>query len=154
MATQRLALFHTIGKKDRGVISKQNGFSLLEVSIALSLIAVGALGLLKMQVFIEQRALYSYQSLEAMSLAQSKMDWFRNHGDATVSAPSFVMANFDTSIVDGQDDSHPLYLLQWEIANVALLGNVKTVQMTAHWSNPFGPQKVELKSQISRFSEY
>ncbi len=136
------------------MISKHHGFSLLEVSIALSLIAVGALGLLKMQVFIEQRALFSHQSLEAMSLAQSKIEWFRNHGNATVSDPSFVMANFETDIVDGSDNSHSTYLLQWKVANVAVLGNVKTVQITAHWSNPFGHQKVELSSQISRFSEY
>jgi type IV pilus assembly protein PilV len=151
---QVLVLFHIIGKKGLGVISKQRGFSLLEVSIALSLIAVGALGLLKMQVFIEQRALYSHQSLEAMSLAQSKMDWFRNHGDAMVSDPSFVMANFDADVVNGQDDSHSVYFLQWKVVNVALHGNVKTVLITAHWNNPFGPQEVGLKSQISRFSEY
>ncbi|EEZ00701.1 type 4 fimbrial biogenesis protein PilV [Vibrio sp. RC586] len=40
--------------------NKQRGFSLIEVMISFVLIGIGALGLVKLQAYIEQRADYVY----------------------------------------------------------------------------------------------
>ncbi len=91
------------------MISKQRGFSLVEVMIAICLVGVGALGLVKMQAYIEQRSDYAYHSIQALGLAEAKLEWFRTRGaDSTTS--EIPVADFDTDIVAGSDN-HPLTLL-------------------------------------------
>ncbi|OXE34131.1 type IV pilin, partial [Vibrio parahaemolyticus] len=51
------------------MISKQKGFNLLEVLISFLLIGVGALGLTKLNVYLEQESDYAIESIEALRLA-------------------------------------------------------------------------------------
>ncbi|MGL4828507.1 MAG: type IV pilus modification PilV family protein, partial [Vibrio sp.] len=109
--------------------SKQCGFSLIEVMISFVLIGVGALGLVKLQAYIEQRADYAVYSIEALNLAEQKLEWFRTRG-ASSALPS---ANFDTSIVSGNDTSHPFYTLSWSVPAATLSGALKTIHIEAAW---------------------
>lgn len=56
--------------------NKQSGFSLIEVMISFVLIGVGALGLVKLQAYIEQRADYAMHSIEALNLAEQNWSGF------------------------------------------------------------------------------
>ncbi|MCV5917522.1 prepilin-type N-terminal cleavage/methylation domain-containing protein, partial [Escherichia coli] len=62
------------------MISKQKGFNLLEVLISFLLIGVGALGLTKLNVYLEQESDYAIESIEALRLAENKLEWFRTRG--------------------------------------------------------------------------
>lgn len=75
--------------------NKQSGFSLIEVMISFVLIGVGALGLVKLQAYIEQRADYAMHSIEALNLAEQKLEWFRSRG-ASSANPAIPTANFAT----------------------------------------------------------
>jgi type IV pilus assembly protein PilV len=141
------------GKKDLGVISKQRGFSLVEVLIAMCLVGVGALGLVKMQAYIEQRSDYAYHSIQALGLAEAKLEWFRTRGaDSTTS--DMPVADFDTDIVAGSDN-HPPYVVNWQVPTTSMDGNVKTVQVDVDWTDRLGEsRRLILTTQISRYSEF
>ncbi|EGQ8232849.1 TPA: prepilin-type N-terminal cleavage/methylation domain-containing protein [Vibrio parahaemolyticus] len=134
--------------------SKQCGFSLIEVMISFLLIGVGALGLVKLQAYIELRADHAMHSIEALNLAEQKLEWFRTRG-ALSAVPSMPAANFDTSIVSGEDTTHPLYTLSWSVPAATLSGALKTIHIEALWQDRHGEtQSVELKTMISKHSEF
>lgn len=133
--------------------SKQQGFSLIEVMISFVLIGVGALGLVKLQAYIEQRADYAMHSIEALNLAEQKLEWFRTRG-ASSANPAMSVAHF-TDIQTGSDASHPRYKLSWSVPNPTLSGALKTIDMTASWQDRHGEnQSVNLKTMISQYSEF
>ncbi|MGR5095152.1 type IV pilus modification PilV family protein [Vibrio maritimus] len=133
--------------------SNQRGFSLIEVMIAMCLVGVGALGLVKMQTFIEQRSDYAYSSIQALGLAEAKLEWFRTRG-ANSADSSMVVADFDADITDGSELRAP-YLLAWTVPTITMDGNVKTVVVNVSWSDRLGQsQNLSLTTQISRFSEF
>ncbi|WP_234494408.1 type IV pilus modification PilV family protein [Vibrio maritimus] len=133
--------------------SNQRGFSLIEVMIAMCLVGVGALGLVKMQTFIEQRSDYAYSSIQALGLAEAKLEWFRTRGANSVDS-SMDVADFDADIIDGSELRDP-YFLTWTVPTVTMDGNVKTVVVNVSWSDRLGQsQNLSLTTQISRFSEF
>lgn len=134
--------------------NKQSGFSLIEVMISFVLIGVGALGLVKLQAYIEQRADFAMHSIQALNLAEQKLEWFRTRGASSAVSTSPV-ADYTDDLVAGEDTSHPLYTLQWEIPSIELSGALKTVLITASWSDRHGKkQHIELKTMISQYSEF
>jgi type IV pilus assembly protein PilV len=141
------------GKKEPGVISKQRGFSLVEVMIAICLVGIGALGLVKMQAYIEQRSDFAYHSIQALGLAEAKFEWFRTRG-ADSAQSDMQVADFDTDIIAGSEN-HPPYIVTWKVPNVSMDGNVKTVQVDVDWIDRLGEsRRLSLNTQISRYSEF
>ncbi|MCY9870900.1 type IV pilin [Vibrio barjaei] len=136
------------------MIFKQSGISIIEVLVALCLFGISALGLAKMQVDMERRSDFAYQSIQALGLAESKLEWFRTRGtDPAVSDQ--VVADYTTDIVDGQDRSHPLFDVKWTVSKVALNGSIKTVRVEVFWADRLGVKRnIALVTQISRFSEF
>ncbi|MFG0605922.1 prepilin-type N-terminal cleavage/methylation domain-containing protein [Vibrio mimicus] len=133
--------------------NKQRGFSLIEVMISFVLIGVGALGLVKLQAYIEQRADFAMHSIEALNLAEQKLEWFRTRG-ASSANPAIPTANFATDIVSGSISSGR-YTLSWGVPTTALSGALKTIRIQASWKDRHGEtQSVELKTMISKYSEF
>ncbi|HFQ5303795.1 TPA: prepilin-type N-terminal cleavage/methylation domain-containing protein [Vibrio vulnificus] len=132
--------------------NKQCGFSLLEVMISFVLIGVGALGLVKLQIYVEQKADYAIRSIEALNLAEQKLEWFRTRGATASSA--IAVANFDSDIVAGSS-AYPPYTVTWSVPSTALSGALKTVHVQTTWQDRLGKtHSVELKTMISKHSEF
>ncbi|MFA0440089.1 type IV pilin [Vibrio sp. 10N.286.49.C2] len=134
--------------------SNQRGFSLIEVMISFCLISVGALGLVKMQTYIEQRADYASQSIQALGLAESQLEWFRTRGaDAAMS--TLPIADFDADIVDGIDATHSPFLIEWTIDTGLLEGRVKTIDIEVTWPGRAGQhQSINLQTKLTQYSEF
>ncbi|MDV6252685.1 prepilin-type N-terminal cleavage/methylation domain-containing protein [Vibrio sp. EA2] len=134
------------------MISKQQGFSLLEVLIAFLLLGVGALGLTKLNVYLERESEYAIKSIEALRLAENKLEWFRTRG-ASAATPAMPIADFD-SIATGSSISGA-YSLQWQVPPATVSGSLKTIIITSSWEDRMGQtQSVKLKTMISRYSEF
>ncbi|WP_114786517.1 type IV pilus modification PilV family protein [Vibrio tetraodonis] len=58
------------------MIFNQTGMSLIEVLIALSIVSVGAIGLVKLQVDVEVKSETANQKLMALNLAESHLERF------------------------------------------------------------------------------
>ncbi|NAW68409.1 prepilin-type N-terminal cleavage/methylation domain-containing protein [Vibrio sp. V27_P1S3P104] len=134
--------------------NKQFGFSLIEVMISFVLIGVGALGLVKLQAYIEQRADFAMHSIQALNLAEQKLEWFRTRGALSVSS-ALTVANYTDDLVTGEDSSHPIYTLHWDVPSVTLSGSLKTIVIQASWFDRHGQvQQIELKTMLSQYSEF
>lgn len=134
------------------MISKQQGFSLIEVLISFLLLGIGALGLTKLQIYMERKSEYAIHSIEALRLAENKLEWFQTRGasDAlsTISNASFA------SIMTGSSTAGA-YIVEWEVPAATVSGSLKTITITSSWQDRMGEtQSVELKTMISRYSEF
>ncbi|WP_335928236.1 type IV pilus modification PilV family protein [Vibrio parahaemolyticus] len=134
------------------MISKQKGFNLLEVLISFLLIGVGALGLTKLNVYLERESEYAIKSIEALRLAENQLEWFRTRGasDAlsTISTASFA------SIATGSSATGA-YTVEWVVPSVTVSGSLKTITITTSWKDRVGQtQSVQLKTMISQYSEF
>ncbi len=140
------------GKKALGMISKQQGFSLIEVLISFLLLGIGALGLTKLQIYMERKSEYAIHSIEALRLAENQLEWFRTRGasDAlsTISTASFA------SIATGSSATGA-YTVEWEVPAATVSGSLKTIIVTSSWQDRMGEtQSLELKTMISQYSEF
>jgi type IV pilus assembly protein PilV len=131
---------------------KQMGFSLVEILLCFLLIAIASLGLVKLQVNMEQRADYAKHSIKALNLAEQKLEWFRTRG-ASATTSAIPIADFD-SIATGSSISGA-YSLQWQVPPATISGSLKTITVTSSWEDRMGQtQSVQLKTMISRYSEF
>lgn len=134
------------------MISKQRGFSLIEVLISFLILGIGSLGLIKLQIYMERKSDYAIQSIEALRLAENQLEWFRTRGasDAlsTISTASFA------SIATGSSASGT-YTLDWQVPSPSVSGSLKTIIITSSWQDQAGEtQQIELKTMISSYSEF
>lgn len=140
------------GKKALGMISKQKGFNLLEVLISFLLIGVGALGLTKLNVYLERESEYAIKSIEALRLAENQLEWFLTRG-ASAAMSTITPANF-ASIATGSSVTGS-YVVEWEVPAATVSGTLKTITITSSWKDRIGETRsVQLKTMISQYSEF
>ncbi|MDA9558087.1 prepilin-type N-terminal cleavage/methylation domain-containing protein [Vibrio sp.] len=131
----------------------QQGFSLIEVMLSFIIIGVGALGLIKLQTFVEQRADYAEHSMEALNLAEQKLEWFRTRG-ASSALSTISAADFTTDIVSGNTVSGE-YTVDWTVPAATVSGSLKTITIDVSWTDRFqATQTVTLQTMISQYSEF
>ncbi|WP_282066214.1 type IV pilus modification PilV family protein [Vibrio rotiferianus] len=134
------------------MIFNQRGVGMLEVLFSVMLIAGGVLSLIKLQVYMEKESEYALNSLEALQLAEEKLEWFRTRGASSASS-DIVVADFDADIIAG-NSTNGTYTVQWELLP-APIANLKVVKVEATWLDRAGDtQGVELQTMISRYSEF
>ncbi|NOJ16903.1 type IV pilus modification PilV family protein [Vibrio jasicida] len=137
------------------MISKQQGFSLIEVLISFLLLGIGALGLTKLQIYMERKSEYAIHSIEALRLAENKLEWFRTRGasDALSTISTISTASF-ASIATGSSATG-VYTVEWEVPAATVSGSLKTIIVTSSWQDRMGEtQSLELKTMISQYSEF
>ena len=141
------------------MISKQNGFSLLEVIISFVLLVVGVMGLIKLQVYVDKKSEYAVNSIQALYAAESKLEYFRTRSidgeDGTIQFKEIVTNQITPEVIHG-------YKVSWDVidsmpivvsgANVTTL---KEINIKAEWSDRWNEvQGVTLQTMISRYSEF
>ncbi|MEF1288415.1 prepilin-type N-terminal cleavage/methylation domain-containing protein [Vibrio sp. M260118] len=134
--------------------SNWRGFSLLEVLIALLLVAIASLSLIAVQVRMEQRADYASSSSKALSLIEQKLEWFRSRGANSMQS-EILPANFD-SMASGSD-IHGAFTIAWQISSPSssLETSLKQIALTAEWKDRFGKTySLSVKTMLSRHSEF
>ncbi len=132
--------------------TKQSGFSLIEVLISFLLIGIASLGLIKLQINVEQQADYAKHSIKALNLAEQKLEWFRTRG-ASAATSAMPVSDFD-AIVTGSTVVGA-YTLQWQVPAATISGSLKTITVTTSWQDRIGQtQSIQLKTMLSRYSEF
>ena len=136
------------------MVIKQRGFSLIEVMFAFAIIGISALGLVKLQTYMEQRADFAQHSVTALNLAEQKLEWFRTRGASA--ATSSLVANYPADFTDnGAETIDDFYTLEWRFPSAQLSGALQTVEVEATWKDRYGKdQSVQLKTMISQHSEF
>ncbi|KHA60376.1 typIV pilin [Vibrio variabilis] len=140
------------------MICKQRGASLIEVLIAFVLIGVGAMGLIKLQAVAESKADFAELSLEALYLAENKLESFTRRGISSASGSYRYTDIADDSCVSSSLCSTKAsgFITQCDVSPFASLSNaLSVVTVEVCWWDRFGDkQSVTLKSAISQYSEF
>ena len=163
------------GYRDRGVIGKAHGFTLLEVMVSFALITVAALGLIHLQAKLAQQTSFTLQSLEALHLAEQQIERFRTRAASTSGGVGLIaFADLALPQYCGQGInalSGSRYNLTCEVKAVsgALAGELKQVTVIVSWprrvqghplipvlslSSAVGSHQLSLNSYLSRYSEF
>ncbi|KJG09945.1 type IV pilin [Photobacterium kishitanii] len=138
-------------------IKIEKGFSLLEVVIALGVLAVGVLGLVKMQAYMEVKAENALKTLDALHIAEAQMEFYQTRASNISGATGLIafesMAapiNCLHSMVSGSN-----YTLTCDADTLSLSDALRIINVTVSWRDRRGvSQAVSLKTAISKYSEF
>lgn len=133
------------GKKELGVIinkpKRQYGFSLIEVLVALTVVAVGILGFIKMQTFLERKSEYSQMGMAALQIAESEMQYAQN-------IPFTLLGNAGGSITRASG------VYYWtRTSTAAMSGDAKRITLSIAWQDKWSQShSLSLSTLRSKFN--
>ena len=111
--------------------NNEKGVTMIEILMAMSILAVGILAVVAMQTASAKGNLTSLMSTdglnEAVNQLETLMDRDWDHAD-------LASGNNPHSVSQGQ------YTITWNVTDDAVINNTKTINMTVTWSN-WGLQK-------------
>ncbi|HAH01737.1 prepilin-type N-terminal cleavage/methylation domain-containing protein [Vibrio splendidus] len=146
--------------------SKQRGFSLIEVLISFLLIGVASLGLVKLQVYAEQKSDFALHSVEALHFAERQMEYYRTRVSDVSGAVGLIpfsqlnQANYclnttSSDPLSGLSDSGYAMTCEVENAAGALSGALKSITVSVAWQDRMNrSQSIYLETMLSKYSEF
>ena len=127
--------------KMRNLLSKRDGFTLLEVLISLSVLSLGLLGVAGMSIYVSQGNAQARKVTAATTLAQSQLESFKDMAYASI-----VTGSDANNPVDESGNAGGIYTRSWTVTNDTPYANVKHVQCTVSW----GSDSISLYTLIAR----
>lgn len=127
-------------------LQRHEGFTLLEVLIAIVILSLGLLGLSAMTISTIRGLTFSEKMTTATNLAQEKMEDIKNTAYAGVSQTSYPMEDY------GAIAEFTQFKREVEIRENEVLANTKTAIVSVSWKRLKGgqPHQVTVQTIISR----
>lgn len=119
------------------MMKEQNGFTLLEVIIALVIFSIGLLAVASMQMTAIKGNYFSGTLTEATSWAADQMETLMSlpYTDADLAAGNHTAPQED------------IYTITWSVADDATTNNTKTITITVAWTDK-GSQRTHVLQGI------
>lgn len=104
-------MWNKIVSQDKNRNNKKNGFTLMEVIIAIGIVSVGVVALVALLNFTIKNSSISVNRLIATNLAQARIEFIRNDRDQTNNWHSWFMStgNSDETVKIWYDDTLGIY---------------------------------------------
>ncbi|ENP8456722.1 prepilin-type N-terminal cleavage/methylation domain-containing protein [Photobacterium damselae subsp. damselae] len=150
--------------------SNHRGFSLLEVLIAMIVLAIGLVGLMKLQIHMEVKAENALKTLDALHIAEAQMEYYQTRVSNVSGATGLIsfseLAEDDPVTSKLKHCLSPeltvgtVFELDCKVVNAsaglsALSSALKTIEVKVSWSDRHGvSQAVSLKTALSKYSEF
>ncbi|MGC9403886.1 type IV pilus modification PilV family protein [Vibrio genomosp. F10] len=136
------------------MITKHQGFSLIEVMIAFVLIGISSLGLVKLQTMVESQAEEAKNRLGALYLMETKFEGFRQRGVSSAShSYSFHDVHNECNAMVEKSATSAIQLTCE--SELLLTDTVSSIILKAYWLDRFNQKKqLELITMISKYSEF
>ena len=128
------------------------GFTLLEISIALGVFAIGMLGLAAMQLHAMRSGSSGRHATQAAAIAQSEMEQLQRlrwtDPDLADSAGAFTAPSTQTNTVQGDPDQVEMtYTVDWRIADVEP-GWTRAIDVRVTWDEENRPNRSMVLSSL------
>jgi Tfp pilus assembly protein PilV len=124
--------------------SRRRGFSLLDVLIGMTVLAV-ALGSALALAGNNARLVSLNQNTAAASLlAQNKLEELRNATYASIDSGS------DAGTLNAQGDPDGIYSRSWTVTNNSPMANMKTIVVTVSWSQGGQTRTYSLRGMVAQ----
>jgi len=161
-------------KKRKLDCKRERGFTLLELMIALTILAIGMLGIVKLQMQAGFGNVTSRNISGAVNLARSKMEEFKRVAAYSVQEPTdmnlidpdpspgsvpaelanWASPDFSEGPFNESEESvqsfDMIFYRKWNIVDDYPVANVKTVRIRIEWDEAGNPRNYEVESQIGR----
>lgn len=120
-----------------------SGFSLLEVLISFTVISIGILGLMKMQVYFERKSDVAAKGLVALQIAESQLESVKGLSFATISGGNDTISRAGTT-----------YHWQQTVRTktIGSAGDAKQIEVQVSWKDRWDQaQKVSLVTLQTKY---
>ncbi|WP_417226605.1 type IV pilus modification PilV family protein [Amphritea sp.] len=124
-------------------IHSQQGIAMLELVIAVLILAFGVIALGAMQNKTMGKSTYSKAMAEGLVIAEQKLEEMRNFA---------TLSDYNSGIVTGSSSvtgTNAIYTDNWVVTNHTA-PDYKTIEMTVSWEDRFGAQSVQLSSIVAQ----
>jgi prepilin-type N-terminal cleavage/methylation domain-containing protein len=164
----RSSKFHRLlGYSARGLVPKiQGGFGLLELLIAITILAIGMLGIMKLQMQSGFGNAASRHNSAAVNLARSKMEELKRIGAYSIqggaipsladtsttndlgnwSSPDFTEGPFNESADPGTGGK--IFTRSWNVVQDYPISDFKTIRIRVSWDSHGQEKHVDMETQI------
>lgn len=122
----------SIKTREKNSNKKQLGFTLIEVMIALVILATGLLALMAMQIVSIKANAFSSEMTYASMLAQSRLEQLRNLDYASI--PPTAGPITDVIIPGGANTKGISYTVLRQVADDFPATDMKTITLTVNWT--------------------
>lgn len=119
-------------KKKINSKKREQGFTMVEIMVAIAIILVGLLGIAQMQIMTMTTNSLANERTTAINLAQDQIELLRATPFANIGLPPF-------------GDTSGIYTRSWTVQNNTPAANMATVTVTVGWKN----KQVQLQSIIA-----
>jgi len=129
--------------------NNDNGFTLLEVLVAIVILSVGLLGMASLTVGIINGNAFSKNASTATTLAQDKMEeiWEQDYSDVAVEGPADLLSPFASYEREVTVDTASFPDI---VGPPAQLIGMKIVTVTVSWTDQHGRHEAKQKTILSR----
>ena len=136
------------------MISKQRGFSLIEVMVVFVMIAVAALGLIKLQTDVQIKSEFAKMSMQSLHLAESQLEHFRQRGPSSAT-PSYALPDVHSQCNAMTKNAATLAIQLSCQSNLSLSNTLSSIKVTVYWlDRQKTEQSLVLKTMLSQYSEF
>ncbi len=140
------------GFSDTSLLRDKKGFTLLEVLIAICLLAVGMMGLVSLQSRGIRSNDLGNRTTQAVALAQDKLEDLIDQCTRTATKTLTPGASSDGGRIDetGAINADGMFSRTWAISPVGSpVGDAQQVDVSVRWADIIGPHNVNVSGVIT-----